>query len=424
MGLLSRLLVKNYSLSDWIKDTRLWIGGSGIMTNAGVKVDELSAMRFITVYSCVRVLAETYAMLPRHVVKDRPNGGHDKVPSHPVYGLLHDQPNEEMTAVTYFETTLGHRILSGNEYSIIEHNRRGQVMEIYPVPWTDMEPRRNSETMKIEYHLNDRGKDEVLPSEKVLHIPGLGFDGVKGYSTIQMNRDAVGLGKAASEFAQRFYGQGMNVGGVLEHPGALSDPAYERLRTDMENRGAGLANSWKPLILEEGMKFSRIPMTMIDAQFIEIMKFTDEQLCGMLGVPPHMVARLERSTNNNIEHQGIEYVMYSLMPHIVRAEQAQSRKLFTRSEREQGYRVRTNANALLRGDYESQQKGLAIQRQNGIINGDEWREFMEMNPQDGNTGKVYLVNGNMVSVETAAKQQPRKYTDRNGGDGNEPKTEE
>lgn len=415
MGLISNLVQKSqsYTMEDFDREVLSRI--RGLSSNSGVQVSEESSLRYVTVYSCVRVLSEAMGALPIFVYRERSDGSRDKARDHPVYGLLHDRPNDEMTSLTWRETGMGHLTLSGNCYSIITLDRAGRVKDLYPVPWNRVDPFRDEESGKIKYQINDRGKSEIYPAEKVFHIPGLGFDGIKGYSPIRMAQEAVGLGLASTEFVARFYGQGMNVGGVLEHPGALSEQAFKRLRESIEERGSGMANSWRPFILEEGMKWQRIPMPLTDAQFIETRKFNRDEICGLFRVPPHMIANLERTTFSNIEHQGIDFVMHTLMPYVQRWEQTINWKLFTKEEREQGYYAKFNVSALLRGDYKSRQEGLAIQRQNGIINADEWRELEEMNPQDGGTGKVYLVNGNMVPVDQAGHfKNPPPPTDPNG----------
>ncbi len=423
MGLIGRLIFKNYTMADFDRDIRAWIG-IGQPTLSGVKVNEQTAMRFITVYSCVRVLAETLASLPLFVYRERPGGGRDKARDHPLYYLLHDVPNNEMTSLTWRETQMGHLVISGNCYSIITSNRRGQVIDLYPMPWHEVVPRRNRETRKIEYQINDRGKIEILPAEKVFHIPGLGYDGIMGYSPIRMAQEAIGLGLAATEFSARFFGQGMNIGGVLEHPGTLSETAYEHLKKSIEERGSGLANSWRPLILEEGMKWTRIPMPMSDAQFIEQRKMNRDEICGLFRVPPHMIANLERATFSNVEHLSLEFVMYTMLPWIQRWEQTINWKLFTRQEREQGYYVKFNVSGLLRGDAKSRAEALHIMRQDGIINADEWRELEEMNPIEDGSGKVYLVNGNMIPVTSAGQEGTKGSQGAGGGkEQSEPNSE-
>lgn len=401
-------------MEDFDRDVKSWIGGRP--TSSGAKVNEQTALRHITVYSCVRVRSESFASLPLNVYRKRPAGkGRDEARDHPLHELLHNVPNPDMTSMTWRETMSGHLDLSGNCYSIITQNNRGQVIDLYPWPWDSIYPERNKDTEKIEYYLTDRGKVEILPQEKVFHVPGLGFDGIKGYSIIRMAQEAVGLGLAISEFSGRFFSQGMNVGSVFQTDNAMTQDAVDELRKQLLEKGSGMANSWMPLILHNGLKFARIPMPLSDAQFIENIKLNKEDLCGLFRVPPHMIADLSRSTNNNIEHQGIEYVMYSMLPVITRYEKTMDWKLFTPAERAAGYYTKFNMDALLRGDSAARAEYLNKKRQNGIINADEWRELDDENPIGGVAGTTYFINGNMISAETAAKQQP-KSTNAAGGE--------
>jgi HK97 family phage portal protein len=408
MGLISRVVsghkAESYSMNDFDRSVRQRIQGG--QSHSGVKVSEESAMKFITVYSCVRVLAETISSLPLTVFKTRSSGkGSDKATDHHVYDLLQNMPNDEMPTTSWRAQQIGNQALSGNCYSVITENRRGQPVDLYPLTWTECHAFRDPKDGKIKYRVMDRGKYEVFPADKIFHVSCFGGDGITGYSPIRMAAEAIGVGMAASEFSARFYGQGMNVGGVLEYPNAMSDIAYSRLKEDLDFKGAGLANSWKPLVLEEGAKYSRIPMPLSDAQFIETRKFTRDDICGLIRVPPHMIANLERSTNNNIEHQAIEFVQYSLIPYLTAWEKMSNWKLFTPAERRAGYYVKHNVAALLRGDYKSRQEGLAQMRQNGVINANTWLDLEDMNPIDGIEGEAYLVNGTMIPTATAASKE-------------------
>lgn len=411
MGLLSRVLARTYSMEDFDRDVLSRIRGQG--THSGVRVTESTAMRLIDVYACVRVIAETMGSLPGSVYRRRPNGGADKIPDHPVARLLWAEPNPDMTGQTFVETVTANCAISGNGYAVITPDMSGRPADLYPYQWTQVEPERDPETERIWYRVTtDDGEWMLLPAERVLHIPGFSFDGMKGLSPIAHAAEMVGIGLAAQEFLARFYGQGMNVGGVLEHPGKLSDKARANLIADLEAKGAGLANSWRPLVLEEGMRFNRIPMPLRDAQTVEMLKLSRDQIAALFRIPPHMIANLERATFSNVEHLSLEFVKYSMLPWITRWEREVNRKLFTRREKEQGYYVKFNVEGLLRGDYKSRQEGLAIQRQNGIINADEWRELEEMNPIPGGAGQVYLVNGNMVPLDETGRPERR-------GGGNE-----
>ena len=309
---------QEYSLSDWDGEVREKIRGRA--SSAGVRVSEESAMRHITVYSCARVLAETLAATPLFIYQDTRSGKKRKAWDHPLYEVLYGIPNNEMCSMTWRETKMGHITLSGNCYSIITTNGRGQVIDLYPIPWTQMEPRRNEKTRKIEYILTDRGKQEPDPFEKIFHIPGLGFDGVKGYSPFRMAQEAIGVGLATDEFAG-----GSSRRNERRHRDQYDNPfdpeSRAELKKDLMERGAGLANSWMPLIVDDGGKIERIPMPLQEAQFVEIQKLTREQICGLFRVPPHMVANLERATLRNIEHQDLGFVKHTMLPWYIRWEQ-------------------------------------------------------------------------------------------------------
>lgn len=390
----------DYTIEDWGNELKARFG---LRTTSGAVVSEQSALRFVTVYSCAQVLAETMGSLPCHVFRERRGGGSDKVTDYHLYELVHDLPNDEMQSQTWMETKTGHLALSGNTYSILTPNGRGQIIDAYPAPWDQVTPQRNPETGRIEYAVIDRGKPEIYPADRVLHVPGWGYDGLKGYSRIRMAAQAVGLGMATAEFAERFYGQGMNVGTVLEFPQAMSDAAYTRMKEWVDQEGVGLGKSWRPFILEEGAKLNRIPMPFSDAQFIETRKFSREEICGLFRVPPHMIADLSRSTNNNIEHQSLEFVQFTMLPIVTRFERSMKWKMLSKREREQGYYIKFNLASLLRADSKSRAEFYHIMRQDGVYNADEIRAFEEMNPQEGGAGKAYLANGNLRSVTELMK---------------------
>lgn len=409
MGLISRMAVKNLmSLSDLDRIMDEVIGGR--MTYSGARVSESTSMGLIEVQKCVRVRAETRGCLPVHIFKKRKDGsGRDEARDHPLYEILNVAPNREMDSQTYYERQEIYFSLWGNDVSVITRNtRRNQnVTELYPLPWYQMKVKRDPDTLEIYYEYMDRGKAEIFPAEKIFHLRGMSFDGLTGISTIGMAREAVGQGLAMAEFANRFFGQGMNFGGILETPNKLTKEARENMRKAAKELGSGLANSWEPFLLEEGTKWNRIPMSFVDAQFIDMMKLGKYDIDGLFRVPPHMVANLDRSTNNNIEHQGIEFVVYSMLPIITRFERMANWKLLSPQDRAAGYYVKVNVDALLRGDAVSRGKYLQLKRQNGALSADDWRELDDENPTGVAGGDAYLVNGNMISLDTAQKQQPR-----------------
>lgn len=417
MGLLTRMAIKNtHSLSDF--DRMLDEAMGGRPTHSGVKVQESTAMSLIEVQKCVRVRAETRGCLPVSIYKKRKNGsGRDEARDHPLYEILNVAPNNEMDSQTYYERQEIYFSLWGNDVSVITRNssRNRNVTDLYPLPWYQVKCKRDPDTSQIYYEYNDRGKVEKFPAEKIFHLKGMSFDGVVGVSTIGMARESVGQGLAMAEFANRFFGQGMNFGGILETPAKLSPEARQNMKKAALEMAGGLSNSWEPWLLEEGTKWNRIPMSFVDAQFIDVMKLGKYDIDGLFRVPPHMVANLDRSTNNNIEHQGIEFVTYSLLPMVTRFERMANWKLLTAQDRAQGYYVKVNVDALLRGDAVSRGQYLQMKRQNGALSADGWRELDDENPTDVPGGDAYLVNGNMISLETAMKQQPRNTGTGNGG---------
>lgn len=297
-NLLTRMAKKilNYTLDDLDRDMKLRY--SSPQTKAGVNVNEYTAMRHITVASCIRVRSETFASLPVSIYRKRSDGkGRDEAWDHPLYEICHAVPNPEMPSFTWRETQNMHLDISGNCYSVITTNRRGQITELYPWPWYDVDVKRNETTKKIEYHLRDDvGIIEIYPAEKIFHVPGFGYNGTKGVSVIRLAAEAVGTGMALSEFTARFFGQGMNMGGMLETDQVMKQEAVDLLRTQFTERGSGLANSWLPIVLHSGLKYSRIPMPLEDVQALELMRLNIDQICGLYRIPPHMIGEMERST--------------------------------------------------------------------------------------------------------------------------------
>lgn len=383
----------------------------GRPSKTGVIVNERTAMQFVAVFSCIQVLSQTLASMPIILYRDKKVGdkssGKDRASDHPLYDILKTAPNKEIPSMYLKETMMGHICSSGNGYAHIQRNRRGEVTSLNILPWNLTDVSRNQSTYEIEYTTNDRGKPVKLNPEDVLHIPGLGFDGLKGYSPIRMAMEAIGLGMAAEEFGAAFFANGANAGGVVEYEGKMGDPAKEQFRRSFMEKYAGLGKSNSIIFLENGSKFTKLAIPNNEAQFLETRRFQKEEIASIYRVPLHLIQDLERSTNNNIEHQSLEFVMYTMLPWFTRWEQFINFKLLTKEERQQGYFAEFLVNALLRGDTQARAEMLHKMRQDGVINADEWRELENMNPQDNGQGKYYLINGNMISVDTAAKQPPR-----------------
>ncbi len=366
-------------------------------TTSGKTVNERTALQTTAVYACVRILAETIASLPLHTFRytDR---GKDKALDHPLYYLLHNEPNSEMTSFVFRETLMSHLLLWGNAYAQIIRDGRGQILSLYPLLPDMMTVDRAANGEIIYQYRTDRGV-YLLRREEVLHVPGLGFDGLIGYSPIAMAKNAIGMAIATEEYGASFFANGANPGGVLEHPGVVKDP--KRVRESWNAVYQGSSNAHRVAVLEEGMKFQAIGIPPEQAQFLETRKFQINEIARIFRVPPHMLADLEKSSFSNIEQQSLEFVKYTLDPWVIRWEMAIQKALFLPSEKKQFF-VKFNLDGLLRGDYQSRMSGYATGRQNGWLSSNDIRELENMNPIPPELGgDLYLINGNMTKLQDA-----------------------
>lgn len=374
-------------------------------TSAGKVVNEQTAMQLTTVYACVRTIAEAVAGLPLHLYRYT-DSGKEKAVDNSLYYLLHDEPNPEMSSFTFRETLMTHLLLSGNAYAQKIFDNRGQVIALYPLMPTQMNVLRDS-SGKLVYQYTYTPSDSKpgtpktvnLSSEEVLHIPGLGFNGLVGFSPIAMARNALGLAMATEEFGSKFFANGAQPSGVLEHPGTIKDP--EKLRNEWQRNFGGSSNSNKTAVLEEGLKYHPISIPPDQAQFLESRKFQVNEICRIFRMPPHMVGDLEKSSFNNIEQMSLEFVKYTLDSWVCRWEQGLKRSLL-RGDDKKKYFWKFNVDGLLRGDYVSRMNGYAVGRQNGWLSANDIRalEDMDMIP-DKLGGNLYLVNGNMLPLDKA-----------------------
>jgi HK97 family phage portal protein len=381
---------------------------TGPPSHAGVNVNELNALNYSAVFACVRVVAETIASLPLHVYQRLP-AGKQRAPDHPLYEILHDMPNPEMTSFTFREVLQTHLMLWGNAYAEIEWGTDGYIRALWPIPPNCVQLERDGrEQLQYRISLPD-GTRKVLSEDQMLHIPGLSFNGIKGISPIGAARQAIGLGLAAEEFGARFFGNGTNLGGVVKHPGKLSEVASKNLRASINETYSGLGQSHRVMLLEEGMDFEKVGIPPEDAQFLETRKFQVNEIARIFRVPPHMIGDLERATFSNIEHQSIEFVVHTIRPWLVRWEQSFKWKLFLPSER-RSFFAEFVVDGLLRGDTKSRYEAYAIGRQNGWLSADDIRELENMNPLPDGQGQIYLVNGNMIPVSQSPTPEPATPT--------------
>ena len=372
-------------------------------STSGKRVNERSAMQMTAVYSCVRILSEAVAGLPLHLYQYTDKSSKEKAVDNPLYFLLHDEPNTEMTSFVFRETLMTHLLLWGNAYSQIIRNGKGEVVGLYPLMPDRMTVNRDEKgRLYYEYMVSSDDaktlKDGTvrLSPYDVLHIPGLGFDGLVGYSPIAMAKNAIGLAIAAEEYGSKFYANGATPSGILEYPGTVKEP--DKVRESWNAGFGGSSNAHKIAVLEEGMKYTPISISPNEAQFLETRKFQINEIARIFRVPPHMVGDLEKSSFSNIEQQSLEFVKYTLEPWLVRWEQAMQRSLIPQDDKSK-YFIKFNVDGLLRGDYQSRMQGYATARQNGWMSANDIRELENLDripAEDG--GDLYLINGNMMPL--------------------------
>jgi HK97 family phage portal protein len=421
MGIFSGLFKSRDKPTDSTAGSRytFYMGGS----TSGKTVTERSAMQMTAVYSCVRILAEAIAGLPLHVYRYNSDGGKEKAIDHSLYLILHDEPNPEMSSFVFRETLMTHLLLWGNAYAQIIRNSKGEVVALYPLMPNKMSVDRDENGQLYYQYLRSidevGGKSEtvILKPTDVLHIPGLGFDGLVGYSPIAMAKNAIGLAIATEEYGAKFFANGAAPSGVLEHPGTIKDP--QRVREAWQSQFGGSQNSGKIAVLEEGMKYTPISISPEQAQFLETRKFQINEIARIFRVPPHMVGDLEKSSFSNIEQQSLEFVKYTLDPWVIRWEQSIMRTLLTPEEKKL-YFVKFNLEGLLRGDYQSRMNGYATARQNGWMSANDIRELENLDriPAEAG-GDLYLINGNMLPL-----QQAGAFANTQNDDGKEENTDE
>ena len=381
-------------------------------SSSGNFVDEISAMSNSVVFACVKVLAESVASLPLHFYRYTDNGK-ERAIDHKLYKLLHDAPNDRITSFVFREMLMTQLLLWGNAYAWLRLDGRGNVQDIIPLESSKMSVNYDDDwTITYTYSLGKYGLIK-LPNWQILHIYGLGFDGLIGYSPIAMARNAIGLSIACEEHGSKFFSNGARPSGILKTPTIIKDPS--KLRESWERAYGGSENAGKVAILEQGLEYQPISIPNSDAQFLETRRFQIEEIARIFRVPLHLLNDLSHATFSNIEHQSLDFVVHTLTPWLVRWEQALNQSLIPPNDRDK-YFFKFNTGGLLRGDIKSRYEAYAIGRQQGFLSSNDIRELEDLNliPTDEG-GNSYLVNGNMMKLSQAGAAYS-KAGDENVGD--------
>ncbi len=356
------------SLAAWL--------GMDLRTASGIAVTEQTSLRLATVYACVRLIAQSLASLPLNVFR-RLGRGKIGVDGDPRFALLHDQPNPAMTSLAFRETITGHCLLWGNGYAWLERGRQGRVVALWPVrpDKVKVEIQRDG-TPKYVYEF--RGEKLEAPSSSILHVQGLGFDGVTGYSPIGLLKESIAMGLAAEKFGATFFGNSACTSGILTTTARLDDDAVNRLRESWETMHGG-DSRWRVAVLEDGLTWQQIGVKPDEAQFLETRQFQAAEIARAFNVPPWMVGlETKGMTYSNVEQQQIAFVVHTLRPWLVRWEQALKAKLFP----EPDMFAEFNADAIQRGDLKARYDAYSIGH-NRWLTTNEIRARENLNPLEG-----------------------------------------
>lgn len=385
----------NTSLAD--PDEWLFEAFGGGFSDSGANVSKRSAMQASAVFRSVSILADTVASLPLHVYQ-RTKDGKEIAAGHPTYGLLHDAPNEVMTSFTFYELLMASLLLDGNGYAAIKWGGNGFPREIVPVLPERCEVLTTT-SGRLAYRVFDvNGDSSVVTASNMLHIPGLGFDGIKGLSVISaVARQSVGLALTMDKSVAKTHSNGVNPSGSVESDNGLSPDAFKRLKSEFNKLYSGADNAGNVVFLDRGIKFNPIQINPQDAQTLESRRYQVADIARIFGVPPHMIGETDKSTTwgSGIEQMTIGFVRYSLRPWLVRIEKELNRKLAFGP----GYFCEFSLDGLLRGDSKARGEFYASGIQNGWLKPNEARRFENLPPDEA--GDRLYANGTIQPLKEA-----------------------
>lgn len=388
-------------------DPRAWTSFSGLAeeTSAGVKVDHDRALGLAEIYSAIRACSEDLAAMPLLTYRRGADGSRKREDDHITAALLEDSPNPYMTGQDLREALGGQVELRGNAYAEIERNGAGRPVRLWPLRADRTEPflgDKGGLYYRVGWGGGIRQNEPggiILPARLVLHLHGFSSNGIMGYDPIALHREGIGNALALQEYGARFFGNGSRPGGVLSHPGKVSPEAKKAMKESWELTQGGLKQSHRVALLEEGVTWTAIGISPEHAQFIESKKLKVSDAARIWRYPSHMLGDLERSTDNNIEQQALEYVIYTLLPRAKRIEGRVRLSLLAENERRSVFVEHLFA-GLLRGDLKARYEAYQIARQGGWLSVNDIRRLENMN-SIGPEGDIYLSPLNMVPAGMA-----------------------
>lgn len=368
-------------------------------TASGIVINEANALTVSDVSKCNRVIGETIAMLPWKIYR---NDGDSRKEArrHPLYFLIHDEPNPHMTSFTFREYMSSCLVLRGRFFAYIERNSNGSPVALWPIR-PDLCRFEVKDGVMWFFARTTQGVEVKFWDDEILYIPGLTRDGYSTYSPIELHRESLGLSKATELFGAKFFGNGSHAGGFLQHPKNLSKEAQARLKTSFEEKHKGVENASALAVLEEGMTFVSNTVPPEQAQFLQTRTFQRSDIAGIFRVPPHKIGDLSRSTNNNIEHQDLEFLRDCIAPWLERIEQACNRRLLTPAEKKLGYYIEFEIKGMMRGDTAARTAFYQAMFATGAYSSNMILRSENEEPVEG--GDEHFVPMNVVPLSQAAK---------------------
>lgn len=417
----NKIFRRGMSLSDLDK---IMDQGTRIQTSSGVHISNDIALTYSAFFNGVQQISQTVASLPCILYIKTGELSRRKYTEHPLFNVLRYQTNDETNAFNYIESALTHLICWGNHYAWIMKDGGGRIAGLRQLNPEAVEVKRNPETKEIEYFLQDEGQQRQIPKDRMFHIPGLGFDGVKGFSVLKIAADSIGLGISYQRFAGKFFANGVTPSGIFKHPETMTDEAKKNFKKAVRGAFSNTdgTDSRGMMVLENGMEFQGITMPLEDAQFLQSMTWQVTDIARFLNMPPHKLKELSRATFDNIQSEQISYLQDTIRPWLVRIEYAINTQLLNKQQRGKVF-SEFMFEALLRSDVKTQNEALQIMRQNSVLTVDEWRAKLNMNPVGGKMGETLLMPKNMTAVNINGKPifQPEE---KGGDDADEQKIDE
>lgn len=406
MGLLSRSLgIQALSLEDpsqpLLPPSALFESLGLGRSDAGVMINEVQAMRISTAQTCVKIISEDLASNNHEIFQNMPDGSMRLASEHPYWPLIHDYPNETMTAKVFWGAFIACQVGWGNAYAWIKRDGGARIKGFVLLAPGKTAPVKIQGRLMYATTQTDTGAVAYLDPINVLHIMGVSFDGITGMSPVRTCMNAFGLAMATEKFGAQFFGNGARATGVFTYPGVLEEEAQENLQKSLREKATG-ENALRPMILEEGLKWTQTSIPPNEAQFIATRQYQRTEIAGMYRVPLHLVGDLQRATNNNIEHQSLDYIRYCLRPIAVGLEQEINRKVLGGKS----YIMEHNFNDMMRGDFASQTAGFQILRGNGIYSANDCLRAMRQNPipaEEG--GDIRIVQGAMIPLSSLVREE-------------------